>query len=298
MIVIWLFIKPSFSWISLVCLMIYPASISRVYQLNNKQASNKDALKIMSYNIRGNQLFEGKNKETREKKKRDFKSFLDQHSDVDIFCFQEQGASTSKVLDILFDQHESPSEKYRGTDIYTKLPVRAKGNIKLERNSHNAFWVDLETSNGIVRVYNIHLSSNRISMKTDQLIEEHDLSDQELWSDIKYIFKKYAIHSKKRLSQIELVLEHVDKSPYPVILCGDFNDVPQSYIYTRVSKKRRDSFVYAGNGIGKTYQIFSPSLRIDYFFADPEFDVLEHLVLDEPFSDHYPIRTSVQLMNK
>jgi len=28
-----------------------------------------------------------------------------------------------------------------------------------------------------------------------------------------------------------MITESINSSPYPTLLCGDFNDVPQSYIY-------------------------------------------------------------------
>ena len=37
--------------------------------------------------------------------------------------------------------------------------------------------------------------------------------------------------------------EEIDQSPYPVIVCGDLNDVPNSYAYNHIGRGLRNAFV-------------------------------------------------------
>ena len=85
------------------------------------------------------------------------------------------------------------------------------------------------------------------------------------------------------------VRDELDHSPYPSVLCGDFNDVPNSYTYFQIRGNRQDAFLKRGGGIGRTYASISPTLRIDYIFADPRFSVVQCKKVEVSYSDHYPV---------
>ena len=74
-----------------------------------------------------------------------------------------------------------------------------------------------------------------------------------------------------RAGQALQLEKHISESPYPVILCGDFNDTPTSFTYHTLSKKLTDSFIESGKGIGRSYAGKMPSYRIDYIFHDNHF---------------------------
>ena len=93
----------------------------------------------------------------------------------------------------------------------------------------------------------------------------------------------------KRVSQIKTVAEFVKKSPYPVILTGDFNDTPVSYCYRQIANELDDTFVEAGKGFGQTYTQMLPMLRLDYIFHSKALQTIEHKTIDRDYSDHYPI---------
>ena len=72
----------------------------------------------------------------------------------------------------------------------------------------------------------------------------------------------------KRSLQAQLVKSYINKSPYPVIVAGDFNDTPVSYTYGKIRKGLNDSFVTSGYGAGFTYKGNYPPNRIDYILYD------------------------------
>jgi len=98
-------------------------------------------------------------------------------------------------------------------------------------------------------------------------------------------------HASTRAGQSQKVLAHIRKSPYPVVVGGDFNEPPTSYVYQQFNTQLEDAFRTAGNGFGSTYGGKIPMLKIDYLFYDPHLRVLEHKIDRKSFSDHYPMRT-------
>mgnify|MGYP003949570147 CR=1 FL=1 len=80
----------------------------------------------------------------------------------------------------------------------------------------------------------------------------------------------------------------MNKSPHPVVFCGDVDDVPNSYVYFKIKGNLQDAFLKKGLGLGRTFQFFSPTLRIDYIMADKRLKVEQFTRLGYPYSDHYP----------
>lgn len=109
------------------------------------------------------------------------------------------------------------------------------------------------------------------------------------------IFKNYARLTSKRIEQATLIKVHQKKSPYPSIICGDFNDTPQSFLYTLLNEGMKDSFDEKGSGLGTTRQGMVPALRIDYILADPALTIFSHDIIKGKFSDHYVITSEIQL---
>jgi endonuclease/exonuclease/phosphatase family metal-dependent hydrolase len=99
----------------------------------------------------------------------------------------------------------------------------------------------------------------------------------------------------KRQVQAERVKAEVDKSPYPVVLCGDFNDVPNSYAYATIGNGLQNAFVQKGSGIGRSFSGIAPTLRIDNIFLDERFSVQQFTRIKKKLSDHFPIITDVAL---
>ncbi|MGF2411655.1 MAG: endonuclease/exonuclease/phosphatase family protein, partial [Ferruginibacter sp.] len=103
---------------------------------------------------------------------------------------------------------------------------------------------------------------------------------------------------KKRALQAELMHEKIQQSPYPAIVCGDFNDVPTSYTYNTVKGNLQDAFLKKGSGFGRTFRFISPTLRIDNILADIKFEVMQFNKFEVPYSDHYPVIADLKLTGK
>ena len=101
----------------------------------------------------------------------------------------------------------------------------------------------------------------------------------------------------KQERQMKLVKESVLSSPYPAIILGDFNNTAYSYIYRELRDIGfNDAYKEAGNGFGKTFEIFEIlPLRIDFILPQESMGILtfqNHMV---PYSDHFPITANLRL---
>ena len=86
----------------------------------------------------------------------------------------------------------------------------------------------------------------------------------------------------------------MNHSPYPIILCGDFNDVPVSYAYETIGAGMKNAFVKKGYGISRTFSNISPTLRIDNIFVDQMFSISQFTRVKKLLSDHFPIIADVR----
>ncbi|MBR1539333.1 MAG: endonuclease/exonuclease/phosphatase family protein, partial [Bacteroidales bacterium] len=101
--------------------------------------------------------------------------------------------------------------------------------------------------------------------------------------------------TRRRTEQVAALLESEAGSPWPNIVCGDFNDTPMSYTYHRLIRGKKDSFVEAGTGFSSSYAVLWPMLRIDYILFPQEFGAADHGTARIPWSDHYPATTTIYL---
>ena len=78
-----------------------------------------------------------------------------------------------------------------------------------------------------------------------------------------------------------------------MIVCGDFNDVPNSYAYARIGQGLKDAFREKGNGCSRTFSQISPTLRIDYILFDPAYNAYQYDCIQRVLSDHFPIMATL-----
>ena len=285
----WVFKQFRYSFFSILVLVIGWSSLGGLMQMGNSESTAEDTIRLMTYNVRGLHIKSSDKKTINEMT--DF--FQNSQRDIDVFCFQEKGRTDETLLHRIF-----PNLNYVGSifglAIFTEHPINNKGVLKIGGNTGEAVWADIKFPSGVVRVYSYHLSSNLISKQTDALLEEVELNE-ETWNGFKGILRSYTSHAVKRKQQLDVLMAHVRKSPHPVIMAGDLNDVPQSYVYRLITKERKDTFREKGKGLGVTFGDTYPFLRIDYIIPDKNFQVLNHEINKVNFSDHYPVRANLSL---
>lgn len=154
---------------------------------------------------------------------------------------------------------------------------------------------DLHVGKDTIRVFTTHLQSVLFHSKDFHDLEIIRNVDDSILMASKSIAKKLGYAFRHRGDQAEEVRAQLDKSPYPGIVCGDFNDVPNSYTYFTIRKDWQDAFLQKGFGIGRTYVHISPTLRIDYILASPSFHILQCRKFSLPWSDHNPVIADMEL---
>ena len=178
-----------------------------------------------------------------------------------------------------------------GIVIFSKYVIINTGSFDFNDHgtAQQVIFTDIKLKDDTIRVITIHLQSVKFGKEEYMSINEIKHSDKEGLKDSKTIISKLKRAYPFRKNQAEMVNKFVSKSPYPVLLSGDFNDVPNSYAYFTVKGNMQDAFLEKGTGIGRTFRFISPTLRIDYIFADKKFDVTQYHRLTVPYSDHYGI---------
>lgn len=151
-----------------------------------------------------------------------------------------------------------------------------------------------------IRFFSVHLNTFGLSDNDKDYIEEvaSNTDKADLVRSRSYLWKfNYAF--LRRAREVKVAREVIEASPYPVIVCGDLNDLPASYTYTRISEGLRDAFLQRGSGLGRTYSRLSPTLRIDYIFYHPSaLRCIGYKSPYTPLSDHNPVIANFQIKSK
>lgn len=189
----------------------------------------------------------------------------------------------------LRQQHQQDGT-YIATYAENLTPIRASF---VEPNEYNGFLVtDVKTELGKLRVINAHLQTNQISNMARDIEREDGLSNQ--LETFGSMLAGYGRATRIRAQQAEQIRTAVEESPYPVILGGDFNDVPSSYAYNHIlSPRLQDAWTQRGTGLGTTFTGPIPGLRIDFLLVDTSLTVVDIEQLNPQWSDHRPLRMVV-----
>jgi endonuclease/exonuclease/phosphatase family metal-dependent hydrolase len=82
----------------------------------------------------------------------------------------------------------------------------------------------------IIRVYNMHIQSIKISPDVNEIDENIDAMNQQ---KSQVLFRRIS-KAFKQQQQAEIFKEHKIKCIYPMIICGDMNNSAYSYVYRSI----------------------------------------------------------------
>ena len=222
----------------------------------NKKHQFDQLINLMSFNVR---LF-NQNENIDDDKIENKIVEMIKEKKPNVLCLQEFNLTESTKE--LFDAFNYKKNNDNKLQIFTNYRVIKSGYIK---SKNICIYKDI-VLNDTIRVYNIHLQSN--------------------W--VKTMKSSY----QNRVNEALKIKKHINKSPFPVIVCGDFNDTPLSYTYSTLKKDLADSFQESGIGIGNSY-VNIPTLRIDYILHSQKYESYNYKKLKYKFSDHYPISCDI-----
>ncbi len=307
--IIWGLSLNKLMFISLIAIVLGFANIGKFFQLNGKTIqdnNNKNTLKIISYNVR---IFNTYHWQGKKFERDSIISYVNSEN-PDIICFQEfitqsdinnqTEGYTNQLLEGTPNHHirytlaANNNKRKFGIATFTKHKIICRGSIIFNNSFNSCIYSDILFNSDTIRVYNVHLQS--ISLR-----KYYSLQDSLVYLNAKRIeeIKDISQRLKKayilRAQQVDAVKKHMDQSPYPVILCGDFNDTPVSYSYHQLLGNRADAFKEAGFGLGKTYLGKLPSFRIDYIFHDKNYKTIDYNIPKVMLSDHLPVLTTLAI---
>lgn len=293
-VVFWLVFKKRFTFFSLLTILLGFGFIGRFFQFSGRSSETRD-IKVLSYNVR--HFTGGDDKGDRKLNAEDFVSFFAEQK-ADIICLQESrlrrnnifnlAETVSKLENIKHYQFASSSSTF-GSVTMTRFPIVDMGEIRFESTRNITIYTDVKVGADTIRIYNIHLQSYHIDRNNYAVLESADTEEEKRKEAAKVLLKQMRDGWKMRAVQVETIRKHMEESPYPVIVCGDFNDSPASYSYQTLSKGMEDAFVNSGKGVGRTYVGDLPSFRIDYILYSKSIKAYNFETIDLPYSDHLPI---------
>lgn len=186
---------------------------------------------------------------------------------------------------------------YVGTAFYSRYPLENFRTIPL---AHNIKMLQCDVTlpgNRKMRNYFIHLQSFMLLDNEKNLIEDAKNHSHALeMNQSKSFARRFNTAYRKRAAQTDSAAAIIRQSPYPVLICGDLNDLPGSYTYTTLKGKLNDAFAEQGRGLGRTYNRILPTLRIDYIFYDPLVLRIKGFESPQlPLSDHNPVIANFEL---
>lgn len=267
----------------------------RNYFQFSSRTTDEEGILVCSYNVK---QFEGQPNSVKKENVGNILSFL-QEQDADIICLQEVSFSsqlgfepfdTKTLLPEITSMQYAHTSTQGGPVTFSKYPMVNLGEIRFELSGNMIIFSDIDINGDTVRVYNCHLQSYRFTPAEISSLDSisFDNNDRSI-EEVKLFGSKLKDAFIRRTEQANKLEELINESPYPVIVCGDFNDTPVSYTYKTVRGNLQDAFVESGAGIGNTYLGRLPSFRIDYILHSDFYKGYNFSIEKLDYSDHYPV---------
>lgn len=314
----WLIYRNKWILISLLSILTGFNHLRHFFQISFGSGAalseTQQQIKIISWNVR---VFDLYNESTRTATRDSIFAVL-QREDPDIILFQEFYHTdrvgyfeTRNILNNILRAknyyegytHKLHHQQFFGLATFSAFPIVGQGEIKFDNDdNNNVIFTDLKINDDTIRVYNAHLSSIRFQRGDYDFIGDTSNSRKWIYPHQKVSHENQQIIARlknafiKRAEQSAIVKTHVQQSPYPVILGGDFNDTPVSYCYSVFNEILTDAFIESGSGTGATYIGKFPSFRIDYLWHNEAIHSYQYRTLPEELSDHHAISCMMEVV--
>lgn len=232
---------------------------------------------------------------------------------ADVVCLQEAPPDYQmgwhKMSGLRRSHSAYPHSAFRANQrTLSRWPMRVVDSpaaMGLEGRLPDAFLVaDVALAPGdTVRVFNCHLASLRLTKSQIDAVSAQDVN-RERARTLRETYHSLMRAFLRRASEARMLARAVEASPFPVVVCGDFNDPPLSYTFHTVGRARPrgddgEPLAEARRpgrlGLARTYRGNLPPLRIDYVFTSASLTSWDYRELDLPTSDHKALSVMLQL---
>ncbi|TXF75986.1 endonuclease/exonuclease/phosphatase family protein [Chryseobacterium sp.] len=266
LILFWMLLRKKRALIFLAVSLLLIMPVRRWINYSGESAETPN-LKIVTVNIKGGTLGIDK-----------IQDYL-KNSGADIILNQE-----------VSQQMKIPGYQYHTTDfplvcLNSKTEILKQEHLESE-GVGNAFFADIRCNGRIIRLINVYLTPFSFDKGKVKPTEDFDQNK----TTVKYILKRLIPGFKIHQEEVLVIQKAIADSPYPVIVAGDFNSVPNSYEYYQIGKNLKDVFVETGNGSATSFHDYKFPIRIDYVFCSKELKPVSYSVdRNVKISDHYPV---------
>ncbi|MDQ1152799.1 endonuclease/exonuclease/phosphatase family protein [Sphingobacterium zeae] len=281
------------SWYSICPLIAILANFhyfAKIIQVNSTEQNETADIRLASYNVREFKMIY--NLSSMEQ----IASYIESQQ-VNTLCLQEVPADCSvSELKEVFGQfpYLIMTESNSGNNqlaILSKFPLDSVQTVSFEERPNCAIFVDLSFKGEKIRIGTCHLQTTNWNQVKGNLLAAENVVVK-WWSAIKTMSGNFRL----RGAQADCLRNIIDKSPFPTLICGDFNNSPNSYSYHKIKGNLKDAFCEAGNGYGYTYAYLMKLFRIDFvFFSGNEFRAINYSTGNVDYSDHLPVLVDLKI---
>ena len=290
-----------FNWEYLTAVIRFgsPHEVPATEPAPNRQGENSGYLTVATYNVHnfGNEI-------TGYSCKQIAKYMQQQH--VDVLCFQEFGENKHFTADSLrralshWQYAIIPADdSIRGIlpiAVFSRYPLVGGRFITYPHSANCSMLCDIILNTDTIRLLNNHLQTTSVSQNRKkwerELATDNTRREAQAVQDAAETLHENFV---KRAFQTDSICQLATASPHPVLVCGDFNSLPSSYTYHRLSESLKDGFKTGGHGYMYTYRYGKRMLRIDYAFHSPELECTDYYSPNlDLCSDHNPVIFTVK----
>lgn len=307
MIAVWVFFRLRYVFIPLLGMVVCYYPTMSFCPINMSQTAPEDCIKVMSYNTLS---FGAPGDPENGISPNDARRMMIEYikaQNCDIVCLQEATLWPGREEEIREGiQDQLPhidtimSKRENTVTIFSRYPIVRKERIEYESQGNVSGAFTVLVNGKEVVVVNNHLETNALSPEEKEsfsTVVHGEHGKKAIARESKFILSKLTNAAKKRAPQAEAVASfirmHKNK---PLIVCGDFNDIPLSYAHYTIARDITDCYTATGLGTGVSYNKNSMPVRIDNIMCSEHFTPYDCKVqTDITLSDHYPITCLLKL---
>ena len=232
-------------------------------------------LQVMSYNVR---LFNHYNWIKDSSVRNKIKTFVNDNK-PDFIAVQEFHDDYRELMNDFKYSHIDLNEGNVGLAIFGNSKMINKGDVVSSDKRKIAIYVDFVYKKDTLRLYNSHFKSYNIN----------PLSFKPNKETFKNVLNKTKLVYKIENDECSILIDHMKKSPYSLMLAIDLNNTSDSFVYKKINDLFFDSYVQTGFEFGATYDFSFLPIRIDYIFYSKLIKANTYQIHNVKLSDHKPI---------
>ncbi|MCF2487333.1 endonuclease/exonuclease/phosphatase family protein [Dyadobacter sp. CY347] len=307
---IWYIVERKRALLPLIMFGLAGIFLNRTYGFGHQAdpVALEKSFSVMNYNVHSFQRNEDLKNPGVRQGIREMKAWM-ASSDADILCMSEYFSDRGRLFNInqtldssgyshsaFYSRNNSDSPTHSsGLAILSKYPIIAKKDTIFEAQN-GLLQADIKIKGDTVRVIAVHLYS--MTLKLSTLVRQKQVEGVK--KEGKITFQRMRNGFIRRSSEMGALESWINASPYPVIVCGDFNEIPYGYVYSKMRGLLRNGFEEKGEGFGFTFNHLPYFIRIDHqFYSSDRLQIQDFTTFNQVgYSDHYPVMGHYQFQDR